>query len=181
MLCRSFSLLPRRDQRSDYDCRDHDRSLFNGLIAPFIPCFGVYFRFIPCFQSYPNLSQICQISPIYPVFVTSSPVCCRGRPRRRGIHVGRHIDTGRIFPIYPVRPIYRPRFPNTPAILIWYVFPKAFFKICYSKIVRPIFQNLFVKTISKSFSSKTISKSFFLRTISIENDFEIVLNRNRSS
>ena len=119
------------------------------------------------------------------MFVTSSPVCCRGRPRRRGIHVGRHIIAGRIFPIYPVRPIYRPRFPNTPAILIWYVFSKAIFiPVCINDFEIVFNKNDFdLKRFRNHFSEerfrlKTISKSVLIEIVLLKNDFEIVLQKN---
>ena len=100
------------------------------------------------------------------MFVTSSPVCCRGQPRRRGIHVGR-LKVQAFSLVLPTNlTAIRETARGSCRVLIWYVFSKAFFKICFSKIIRPIFQNLFVKTISKSFLTRTISKSFSSKTIS---------------
>ena len=96
-------------------------------------------------------------------------MCCRGRPRRRGIHVGRHIIAGRIFPIYPVRPIYRPRFPNTPAILIWYVFSKAIFI--------PVCKNDFEIVFNKNDIEIVLQKNDF-EIVFNKNNFEIVLQKN---
>ena len=92
-------------------------------------------------------------------------MCCRGRPRGRGIHVGRHIIAGRIFPIYPVRPIYRPPFPNTPAILRLGLSGMFFSKAIFIPISKNDFEIVFTNTISKSFFSRTISKSFFKKLI----------------
>ena len=102
-------------------------------------------------------------------------MCCRGRPRGRGIHVGRHIIAGRIFPIYPVRPIYRPPFPNTPTILrlglSGMFFSKAIFiPVCKNDFeiilfFKNDFEIVFTNMISKSFFSRTISKSLFKKAI----------------
>ena len=92
-------------------------------------------------------------------------MCCRGQPRGRGIHVGRHIIAGRIFPIYPVRPIYRPPFPNTPAILRLGLSGMFFSKAIFIAVCKNDFKIVFTNTISKAFFSRTISKLFFKKLI----------------
>ena len=65
--------------------RDRKKSEFTvkvfGLIAPFIPCFGVYLCFIPNLSNQPEISRVCHIKP----GVLSCTATSALNPRRRGI------------------------------------------------------------------------------------------------
>ena len=106
-------------------------------------------------------------------------MCCRGWPRGRGIHVGRYIIAGRIFPrclliLFP--PFIAPHFQTLRRFYVLagirFFFSKAIFIPVYKNDFEIVlffkndFEIVFTNTISKSFFSRTISEPFLTRTIS---------------